>query len=74
MSCQLSYVHLLTQLCASADSREQTCRYQQFTAALEKLDSKLASKSSLPTVYQWERPMSGPTMRCAACKLASGRA
>ena len=43
------------------------CRYQQFKGALEKLDSKLASSSSLPIVYMWEHPMSGPVTKCAPC-------
>jgi hypothetical protein len=40
-----------------------SCRYQQFKAALEKLDSKLAGNSSLPIVYQWQSPMSGPVTK-----------
>ena len=44
------------------------CRYQQFKGALEKLDSKLASNSSLPIVYMWEHPMSGPVTKYAFCK------
>ena len=52
------------QLWACANSWCQMCRYQQYKAALEELDSDLASNSSLPTVYQWESPIDGPIVRC----------
>ena len=47
------------------------CRYQQFKAALEKLDSSLAGNSSLPIVHQWEHQMDGPRVKCASGTLAS---
>ena len=50
-----------------SDQWRLRCRYQQFKGALEKLDSKLASNSSLPIVYMWEHPMSGPVTKCAPC-------
>ena len=45
-------------------------RYQQFKAALEKLDSSLAGNSSLPIVHQWEHQMDGPRMKYAAASIA----
>ena len=50
--------------------RELVYRYQQFKAALEKLDSSLAGNSSLPIVHQWEHQMDGPRMRCASASTA----
>jgi fatty acid CoA ligase FadD9 len=37
--------------------------YQEFRAALEKVDARLRANTSLPTVYQWERPQTGDEMR-----------
>ncbi len=50
--------------------RELVYRYQQFKAALEKLDSSLAGNSSLPIVHQWEHQMVGPRMKCASSSIA----
>ena len=40
------------------------CRYADFKLSLEKLDSRSASHSSLPIVYQWEQQLSGRMSRC----------
>lgn len=39
--------------------------YARFKAGLEALDHRRQASSSLPIVYQWQKPMSGPVSKCA---------
>ena len=40
--------------------------YTRFKAGLEALDHRRQASSSLPIVYQWQKPLSGPVSKCAA--------
>ena len=39
--------------------------YAGFHSKLKALDHRLQNYSSLPIVYQWEQPLSGPVSKCA---------
>lgn len=46
--------------------------YAQFKAKLQGLEHRLQANSSLPIIYQWERPMSGPSFKLDATQLRKG--
>jgi fatty acid CoA ligase FadD9 len=45
--------------------------FAKFKAGLQKLPHQQQASSSLPIIYQWEKPMSGPAFKCAQAPSTS---
>ena len=43
--------------------------YARFKQGLEALDHRRQASSSLPIVYQWQKPLSGPVSKCVASAM-----